>query len=365
MHNFIKECGSFFKNKKVITTIVLVIIALIIGTILMISKNYLKNKEIMEVSQQSDLIIENNNETNENNENNENNQIQDSNELIDISNANEVNEEETKKEEAKNNKKETEKSPTYYIKINNRANRVNVYAKDSKGEYTKLVRGMICSTGECTPPCSMYPKTKYTVKSTRYKWAKFHSVYVRYPTQIVGGIFFHSVPYLTESKDGLGYGMFDRLGTSASAGCIRLQVVDAKWIYDNIQSGTIVEFNTNVTNSATAPKISQNVRCRNWDPTDSDPSNPWKKQDNNEEKNETKNNETIKNETTENMTTNEIDNTTKNETKNETKDNATNNETKNETKDNTTKNETKNETKDNETNNTKNDTVNNLSKSAI
>ena len=135
---------------------------------------------------------------------------------------------------------------------------------------------MICSTGECTPPCSMYSKTKYKMLGNRYQWAKFHSVYVRYPTQIVGGIFFHSVPYLDKRKDSLSYSMFDHLGQSVSAGCIRLKVADAKWIYDNVESGSIVEFNTNVTNNESAPKISSNERCRNWDPTDTDSNNPWK-----------------------------------------------------------------------------------------
>ena len=64
----------------------------------------------------------------------------------------------------------------------------------------------------------------------------------QYATQIVQGILFHSVPYLRQDKSTLKYEEYDKLGTSASDGCIRLTVEDAKWIYDNCDSGTLVEF---------------------------------------------------------------------------------------------------------------------------
>ena len=167
----------------------------------------------------------------------------------------------------------------------------------------------------------------------RYQWAKFHSVYVRYPTQIVGGIFFHSVPYLDKRKDSLSYSMFDHLGQSVSAGCIRLKVADAKWIYDNVESGSIVEFNTNVTNNESAPKISSNERCRNWDPTDTDSNNPWKNKANlvenkvnteNNNNNDNNNNNNNNNKTTinDNNKTSANDNTAK--TADDHKENKTN-----------------------------------------
>ena len=327
---------KIFLNKKVVRTLIIIIIALVLLTIFFLVRKYIDNKRTLEVSKNYTgyLSIDNNNI------------VDGENDVIDISdfenkideNSNDINEEKNQNDvnKDKNNNTKQEKinsTPKYYIKINNRANRVNVYGKDSQQNYTVLVKTMICSTGECTPPCSMYSKTKYKMLGNRYQWAKFHSVYVRYPTQIVGGIFFHSVPYLDKRKDSLSYSMFDHLGQSVSAGCIRLKVADAKWIYDNVESGSIVEFNTNVTNNESAPKISSNERCRNWDPTDTDSNNPWKNKANlvenkvnteNNNNNDNNNNNNNNNKTTinDNNKTSANDNTAK--TADDHKENKTN-----------------------------------------
>ena len=327
---------KIFLNKKVVRTLIIIIIALVLLTIFFLVRKYIDNKKTLEVSKNYTgyLSIDNNNIVDGENDvidisDFENKIDEDSNDINEEKNQNDVNKE-------KNNNTKQEKinsTPKYYIKINNKANRVNVYGKDSQQNYTILVKTMICSTGECTPPCSMYPKTKYKMLGNRYQWAKFHSVYVRYPTQIVGGIFFHSVPYLDKRKDSLSYSMFDHLGQSVSAGCIRLKVADAKWIYDNVESGSIVEFNTNVTNNESAPKISSNERCRNWDPTDTDSNNPWKNKANlvenkvnteNNNNNDNNNNNNNNNKTTinDNNKTSANDNTAK--TADDHKENKTN-----------------------------------------
>ena len=327
---------KIFLNKKVVRTLIIIIIALVLLTIFFLVRKYIDNKRTLEVSKNYTgyLSIDNNNIVDGENDvidisDFENKIDEDSNDINEEKNQNDVN-----KEKNNNTKQEKIKStPKYYIKINNKANRVNVYGKDSQQNYTILVKTMICSTGECTPPCSMYPKTKYKMLGNRYQWAKFHSVYVRYPTQIVGGIFFHSVPYLDKRKDSLSYSMFDHLGQSVSAGCIRLKVADAKWIYDNVESGSIVEFNTNVTNNESAPKISSNERCRNWDPTDTDSNNPWKNKANlvenkvnteNNNNNDNNNNNNNNNKTTinDNNKTSANDNTAK--TADDHKENKTN-----------------------------------------
>ena len=50
---------------------------------------------------------------------------------------------------------------------------------------------------------------------------------------------FHSVPYNKDQSEVVDY----TLGVPASHGCIRLKTEDAKWIYDNIESGTKVIIN--------------------------------------------------------------------------------------------------------------------------
>ena len=156
---------------------------------------------------------------------------------------------------------------TYYIKVNYGANTVTVYGKDEEGNYTVPVKAMICSCGISTPKGGVY-KT-----SRGYRWGTLiGGVYGQYSTRIVGNILFHSVPYTDESPDSLEYWEFDKLGTSASAGCVRLQVKDARWIFNNCEPGTMVEFYSSddpgPLGKPSAPIISGNERCRNWDPTD-------------------------------------------------------------------------------------------------
>ncbi len=66
------------------------------------------------------------------------------------------------------------------------------------------------------------------------------SVYGQYCSRITGGVLFHSVFYSTTNPGTLAYNSYNRLGTTASHGCVRLNVADAKWIYDNCPSGTLV-----------------------------------------------------------------------------------------------------------------------------
>ena len=168
----------------------------------------------------------------------------------------------------------------YYIKINNSQNVVNIYTKDADGNYTVPYKAMICSTGTSTPKAG----NKYKITTYRRTWNGLKgNVYGQYAVQIVGNILFHSVPYTAKNKSSLEYWEYDKLGTKASMGCIRLTVEDAKWIYDNVGAGTWVEFyedsNPGPFGKPVASKISSNEACRNWDPTDYVPENPWYSQD--------------------------------------------------------------------------------------
>lgn len=163
----------------------------------------------------------------------------------------------------------------YHFKVNLGANTVTVYEKDEDGEFTKPVKSFICSTGKSTPKSGTYKI------SVRYRWRSlFGGVYGQYAVRIKGNILFHSVPYKKMYPNTLEYEEYDKLGTTASAGCIRLCVRDAKWIYDNAKNGSTVEFYSNSSNPGPlgkpkAQKISNNKANRNWDPTDPDKHNPW------------------------------------------------------------------------------------------
>jgi len=177
-------------------------------------------------------------------------------------------------EKEQKEKKEQNSGTKYYIKINYSANVITVYEKDDDGKYTKPVKAIICSTGTATPRSGVYRT------SSKYRWHQLNGgVWGQYCTRITGHILFHSVPYSSKSPDSLKYGAYDKLGTKASAGCIRVTVADAIWLYNNCVSGTQVEFygssDPGPLGKPSAKKISSNVQCRNWDPTDPDSNNPW------------------------------------------------------------------------------------------
>ena len=162
----------------------------------------------------------------------------------------------------------------YYIKVNCTANTVTVYTRSDSGEYDLPFMAMVCSTGPATPRSGVF----------RLGWQLlwqdlFYDVYGYYVTEIDDDILFHSVPYQVKwDNSSLEYWEYDKLGTSASAGCVRLQVKDAKWIWENYYNIYAVEFycdeDPGPLGKPVAPQISDNELRRGWDPTDPDPENP-------------------------------------------------------------------------------------------
>ncbi len=105
--------------------------------------------------------------------------------------------------------------------------------------------------------------------------------YGQYATRIYDSYLFHSVPYYSQHKDDVEYDEFNLLGTRASLGCIRLAVVDVKWIYDNCPLGTPVIIYNDADDPGPMGKPGTiytdpaDTEKRGWDPTDPDPANPW------------------------------------------------------------------------------------------
>ena len=104
-----------------------------------------------------------------------------------------------------------------------------------------IVRQMICSSGRnnATP---LGHFTLSTRKSTdRKPWYHISSKwYVRYATRIQGPFLFHSLPYLKMDESTIDLEQLAKIGSPASAGCVRLYAGDAKWISDHCADGTPV-----------------------------------------------------------------------------------------------------------------------------
>ncbi|MBR1407407.1 MAG: peptidoglycan-binding protein [Clostridia bacterium] len=111
------------------------------------------------------------------------------------------------------------------------------YTYDEDGDYTVLVREMICSTGTRQNPT---PLGTYTMPKSRARWGYFPTwdSHAQYLTRIDSANAFHSVLYTEPNEMALAVSSYSALGTRQSHGCVRLLVSDAKWIYDNCKAGT-------------------------------------------------------------------------------------------------------------------------------
>lgn len=166
---------------------------------------------------------------------------------------------------------EVKAASNYYIQINKGTNVVTVFTGDGTP-----VKAFICSVGEDTPTGTFYT-------SQRLRWHELKGpTYGQYCTRITGHILFHSVWYYV--KDNLAtqsYREYNKLGTTASHGCVRLTVQDAKWIYDNCSLRTkVVIINGKSKNDPLGKpeftKVSTSQRM-GWDPTDPASGNPYAK----------------------------------------------------------------------------------------
>ena len=168
----------------------------------------------------------------------------------------------------------------YYIMVNRAQSTVTVYGLDEDGYYTVPVKAMICSTGR---KGHATPAGTFTIGG---RWTWVHMLddsYGQYCTQIKGNILFHSVCYTEKDPSTLMTEEYNGLGAPASLGCVRLQTVDAKWIYDNCPRGTKVTIYDDAENPGPLgkpekliPSISQE-QANGWDPTDPREANPWHK----------------------------------------------------------------------------------------
>ncbi|MEN6419921.1 MAG: L,D-transpeptidase [Clostridiaceae bacterium] len=161
--------------------------------------------------------------------------------------------------------------------------------KAENGEWTEE-RVMICSTGrskKLTPRGEFALMRQYLYK----KMGQVHgeNVYSQYASRITGSYLFHSVPIGGEDRYSQENGKrqmfveyYERLGTPASGGCVRLRCADAYWVYMTCPIGTKVIITDD--SGPQPPKIPALIYEEpymdkkhelGWDPSDPDPENPY------------------------------------------------------------------------------------------
>ncbi len=128
----------------------------------------------------------------------------------------------------------------YAITVDVQNQVTTVYGLDENGEYTKVVRQMLCSTGTRANPSDV---GDWVLSGRNARGAYFPKWggHAHYWTKINDSIAFHSVLYSAPSDTmTLKVSSYKNLGKRASHGCIRLTLADSKWIYQNIGAGTVV-----------------------------------------------------------------------------------------------------------------------------
>lgn len=116
------------------------------------------------------------------------------------------------------------------ITVSLKSKEVNIFAYSNK--RWNLINVFKCSIGaEDTPTVTGNFKIGYK----GYSFGQEKGYVCKYYTQFYGNYLFHSILY-----DLNGNILDDRLGQEISHGCIRLEIQNAKYIYDNIPAGTSV-----------------------------------------------------------------------------------------------------------------------------
>ncbi len=124
-------------------------------------------------------------------------------------------------------------SPSKYIILVNRTTHTTGVYEGAKGRWKEVMYVTVSDGAPRTP--TVEGTFKVGIKM-RYFDSEGHRLF--YATQFYYDYLFHSISYYQDPeplriRDG-------RLGVPISHGCVRMVLEDAKWIYDNIPSGTTV-----------------------------------------------------------------------------------------------------------------------------
>ncbi len=134
----------------------------------------------------------------------------------------------------------TPEPPAFAITVDVTNQVTTVYARDENGDFTVIVRQMLCSTGTKSNPSDVGDWVLSGRKARGCYFPEWGG-HAQYWTKINSSIAFHSVIY-SNPRDSMSLKVssYNNLGKRASHGCIRLTVADAKWIYNNCGAGTVV-----------------------------------------------------------------------------------------------------------------------------
>lgn len=169
-------------------------------------------------------------------------------------------------------------SVPYKVKINRVENFVMIYGIDIHGKYKIPYKCFICSSAKNIKNTLL---GDYRLND-RYRWHQMvDGSYAQYAIRFYDKLMLHSVPYFKQSPDSLEVDEYNKLGHSASLGCIRMRVSDIKWIYKHCNYGTEIKIYDKKGEKPPIPyeepqRLDKKDTKSSWDPTDPNKKNPWK-----------------------------------------------------------------------------------------
>ena len=147
----------------------------------------------------------------------------------------------------------------YSIKVNLGTCVVTIYRGST------AVKAMLCSPGLNNAT----PTGTFSLGIKRHWHALFGGVYGQYTSLITGNILFHSVYYYRyKDNNSLATAQYNKLGSPASSGCVRLNCADAYYIFTNCPVGTPVTIFRGSTTDDPLPRPSKLTISTSYDPTD-------------------------------------------------------------------------------------------------
>lgn len=190
----------------------------------------------------------------------------------------------------------------FYLELNRAAGVVTVYAYDSgRKSYCIPVKAFTVSVGRnvssnagasgLNVKSSFTPLGRYSISYNgsvaKYSLKPMYEpdgsiVYARWASHVVGNVYFHAIAVSRQSHTALNPNTYNKLGRPASAGCIRMTVADAKWIYDYVSVGSevkIVKGSSGRPGPFGKPKTIRVSSSIHYDPTDPAISDSRKKSD--------------------------------------------------------------------------------------
>ncbi len=170
-------------------------------------------------------------------------------------------------------------SVPYKVKVNRAENFVMIYGIDIHGKYTIPYKCFVCSSAKNAKKTLL---GKYRLND-RYRWhVMVDGSFAQYAIRFYDELMLHSVPYYKKSSNSLETEEYNKLGHSASLGCIRMRVSDIKWIYDHCKQGTEIKIYDKKGEKPPIPyeepqRLDKKQTKSCWDPTDPNKKNPWRK----------------------------------------------------------------------------------------